>query len=281
MSFKVKNAIILAAGLSSRFVPVSLEKHKALLTVRGEILIERQIKQLKDAGINEIIIVTGYMADAFSYLEEKYGVKLVYNAEYNVKNNISSVYAVRDYLKNSYICTSDNYYFENPFKSEEDESYYSAEYSEGYINEWCINTDGEGYISSVTIGGEKSLYMYGHAFWDEEFSSKFKALLEKEYALPENDSMLWESVFLKHTDVLKMKVREYESGLIYEFDTLDELRAFDSSYNENGVCIILSELAEKHSCNESELTGFNVINDGFKVRGFTYTYNNQKFEYIL
>ena len=40
----VKHAVIMAAGLSSRFAPLSYEKPKALFEVRGEILIERQIE---------------------------------------------------------------------------------------------------------------------------------------------------------------------------------------------------------------------------------------------
>ena len=67
---KVNNAIIMAAGTASRFAPLSFEKPKALIEVRGEILIERQIRQLRQAGITEIIIVTGYMADQFEYLKE-------------------------------------------------------------------------------------------------------------------------------------------------------------------------------------------------------------------
>ena len=67
-----RNAIIMAAGMSSRFVPLSLETPKALLKVKGEIMIERQIRQLREAGINEIIIVVGYLKEQFAYLEEKY-----------------------------------------------------------------------------------------------------------------------------------------------------------------------------------------------------------------
>ena len=56
---KVDNAIILAAGVSSRFAPISYERPKALIEVKGEVLIERQIRQLKEAGIPEIYVVTG------------------------------------------------------------------------------------------------------------------------------------------------------------------------------------------------------------------------------
>ena len=67
-----RNAIIMAAGMSSRFAPLSLETPKALLNVKDEIMIERQIGQLREAGIDEIVIVVGYLKEKFEYLKEKY-----------------------------------------------------------------------------------------------------------------------------------------------------------------------------------------------------------------
>lgn len=58
--YAVDNAVILAAGLSSRFAPISYERPKGLLKVRGEILIEHQIEQLQAVGIRDIVIVVGY-----------------------------------------------------------------------------------------------------------------------------------------------------------------------------------------------------------------------------
>ena len=46
--YRVNNAVILAAGASTRFIPLSLEQPKGLFEVKGERLIERQIKQLQD-----------------------------------------------------------------------------------------------------------------------------------------------------------------------------------------------------------------------------------------
>lgn len=68
MAYKVDNAIIMAAGTASRFAPLSFEKPKALIEVRGEVLIERQIKQLFAAGINEIVIIVGYKKEQFDFL---------------------------------------------------------------------------------------------------------------------------------------------------------------------------------------------------------------------
>ena len=53
----MKNAIILAAGKSSKFAPFTYEKPKGLFCVKGEILIERQIEQLQNAVFKDIYIV--------------------------------------------------------------------------------------------------------------------------------------------------------------------------------------------------------------------------------
>ena len=56
-------AVILAAGKSNRFAPFTYEKPKGLFRVRGEILIERQIEQLQEAGIDKIYVVVGFMKE--------------------------------------------------------------------------------------------------------------------------------------------------------------------------------------------------------------------------
>ena len=76
-SHKIDNAIILAAGMSTRFTHFNFETPKGLLMIKGEILIERQIKQLREKGIQEIVIVVGHMMEKFEYLKEKFGVVLV------------------------------------------------------------------------------------------------------------------------------------------------------------------------------------------------------------
>ena len=109
------NAVIMAAGTSSRFAPLSYERPKGLLRVKGEILIERQIRQLQEAGVNDIIVVVGYMAEMFMYLKDKYGVRIIFNEDYNRYNNTSSIIRVVEELNDTYICSSDNYFPDNVF----------------------------------------------------------------------------------------------------------------------------------------------------------------------
>ena len=227
------NAIIMAAGMATRFAPLSYETPKGLLNVKGEILIERQIRQLKEAGISDVIVVVGYLADKFMYLKEEYGVRIVMNEDYSHYNNTSSVIRVIDDLEDTYLCSSDNYFPKNVFVENPKDSYYSALYAEGETGEYCLTTDKEDNIINVKVGGSDVWYMVGHVFFNKEFSAKFREIMKKEYANNETRQGYWEDVYIRHIDDLPlMKIRRYQPHDIEEFDNLDELCLFDPSWNE-------------------------------------------------
>lgn len=52
-------AVILAAGESSRFRPLSDKRHKGLTQILGKSIIEHTIEELRNAGVNEVIVVQG------------------------------------------------------------------------------------------------------------------------------------------------------------------------------------------------------------------------------
>lgn len=275
---RVDNAIILAAGTASRFAPLSLEKPKALIEVRGEVLIERQIRQLRQAGISEILVVTGYRKEDFSYLSEKFGVTLVENPAYLTRNNHSSIYAARNYLKNSYICSSDNYFLTNPFAPEAEDSFYSAVYAPGKTDEWCI-TEKDGFIQSVTVGGADAWVMLGHVFWSEAFSRTFLSILKEVYDRPETAGKLWENIYLEHIDRLPMKIRKYPADTIFEFDTLDELRQFDPSYVSDTRSAILKAIAGALSCTEADIVDVKACKSGSAAVGIRFRVGKRKYQY--
>lgn len=225
-----RNAVILAAGLSSRFTPLCRIHPKGLTKVRGEILVERQIRQLLEAEVRDIALVTGYKKEQYSYLKETYGVELIYNQDYAVRNNHSSIYAARSVLDCTYICSCDNYFPENPFLPHQERSYYAAVYAQGPTKEWCLSTDCAGLITDVQIGGEDSWYMLGHSYWNRSFTRQFLSILEAVYEEPATRDMLWESIYLQHIQKLPLYIRKYPPGAILEFDTVEELAAFDPSY---------------------------------------------------
>ena len=277
---RVKNAIIMAAGTSSRFCPLSYEKHKGLTVVRGEVLIERQIRQLLEAGVSEIYVVTGYKAEQFDYLGEKFGVRLIHNPSYRERNNNGSIWVAREVLGDSFLCSSDNYFAENPFENEVDGAYYAACYAEGPTGEWCITTDGRDLITDVVVGGHDSWVMMGHTFWDEAFADSFLAILEREYDLPKTVDKLWETIYIEHIAELKMRMRRYGPGVVNEFDTLDELREFDPSYFEDTGSDIMRSLAAELGARQRDIVNITPTKTGsteadgfeFDCRGEHYAY---------
>lgn len=274
-----ENAIILAAGFSSRFAPLSYEKPKALIDVKGEVLIERQIRQLREAGIHDITLVVGYKAEMFQYLKEKYGVDLILNEDYSRKNNLSSIYKAKHKLKDTYICSADNYFTRNVFVENNEYPYYSAEFASGITQEWCMAFDEEETIIDVNIGGEDSWYMIGHAFFTEEFTNEFMKVLEQTYHTSDADGMLWEHMYIRHLDRLRMKIRKYPQDVIKEFDSLSELKEFDETYKTDSRSQILKWISLELCCMESEIHTILPLNTIGDISGFTFKVGKEKYQY--
>lgn len=280
MAERTRNAIIMAAGTSSRFVPLSAECPKGLLNVKGEILIERQIRQLREAGVHDITVVVGYKAEAFEYLKDQFGVDIVYNEDYSRYNNTSSMIRVLDRLSDTFICSSDNYFPKNVFLCDSRDSYYSALYASGPTKEYCLEVDDDNNIKSVSVGGEDSWYMVGHVFFSSDFSRRFADLLRIEYEKDETRHGYWEDVYIRFIVQLPpMKICRYADSEIKEFDTLDELREFDESYIDNTRSTIIREIAKELGCKESELSGFLKENQVGKHLKFTFQKNGQPYRY--
>lgn len=271
----------MAAGTSSRFAPLSYEKPKGLLKVKGEILIERQISQLQEAGITDIIIVVGYMAEKFMYLKEKFGVKIVINEDYNRYNNTSSIIRVIDELGDTYLCSSDNYFPNNVFHGCHKESFYSALYAEGETEEYCLTTDKNDIITDVNIGGRNAWYMVGHVFFNKDFSKKFREIMKKEYDRGETRLGYWEDVFARYIKELPpMKIHKYQPHDIEEFDSLEELRKFDDEYINNTGCTIFHNICNVLKCEEKDITDIVILKNGMTNASFAFSCKKDGRKYV-
>lgn len=275
------NAIIMAAGMSTRFVPLSLEKPKALLTIKGEVLIERQIRQLREAGIEEIIIVVGYQKEKFQYLEQKYNVVIIENPYYEVRNNHSTLFVAREYLGNTFICSGDNYFQQNVFEEKSPVPYYSAVYENGDTGEWCLKTDDTGKILNVTVGGKDTWVMKGHVFFTSEFSEFLKPHLIAAMETEDAKSKFWEDLYIEHIENSDMYIKKYSDGIIEEFDSLEELRQFDKEYITNSGCEMIKDLCAKLNCSENELCDFSPVKSEGKVIGFTFRLHEKEYEFSI
>lgn len=276
----VRNAIIMAAGTSSRFVPLSVEIPKGLLEVKGEILIERQIRQLQEAGITDITVVIGYKAEMFGYLGDKFKINIILNEDFYHYNNTSSMIRVLDRLGNTYICSSDNYFPENVFLEVPKTSFYSALYTSFPTKEYVIMTDSEDNITDVQIGGDKGWYMVGHVYFSEDFSKKFREIMAREYEKPETKLAYWEDMYIRFIDILpKMRIHRYEIGDIEEFDSIDELRLFDVSYIDNTRSSIIKDIADQLGCREGSLSHFEKVPHEGESLHFIFSKDGNRYYY--
>ena len=259
---RVRNAVILAAGLSSRLVPLSYERPKGMLRVRGEVLIERQIEQLLRRGISDITVAVGYKKEYFFYLAAKYGVKIVVNDQYAERNNSWTLWLLRDRLSNTYVCSSDDYFTENPFERYVWKSYYASEHVSGETDEWCLSVGTDNRITGVTVGGSNSWVMLGHAYLDQSFCERFVPLLDEEMRRTGSEDELWESVLADNVESLDMEVKRYPEGVIHEFDSLAELEGFDPEFIGNVDSQIFDNIMGVLGCSREEIRDIYPLKQG-------------------
>ena len=110
-------ALIIAAGRGERFRPFTDENPKPLIPLLGRPLIERVILAVKEAGIKDLIIVTGYLGEKLkSFLGggSKYSVRIRYveNEHWQLGNGVS-VYKAKDLIEGNFVLLMSDHVF-NP-----------------------------------------------------------------------------------------------------------------------------------------------------------------------
>lgn len=276
--YAVKSALILAAGIGSRLVPLTYERPKGLLEVNGSTLIERQIQQLKQAHINDINIVIGYKKDLFRQQLEKYGVNFIENPDYIGTNTISSMYYARDVLQNSYILYADNYLNANPFHAYEYRPWYSTSYLEGENKEWEAIWDDDERVIGFNDCVPDSWSILGPSYMDAQVGEKMGRYIAQYYRQGKTD-YYWEDIWREHMDEFGIYVELQDKHTVVEFDTLDELRAFDGSYNESSGSGILRDIASYLNVEERAITNCRP-RDG-RTDAFVLTVNNRDYVYYM
>lgn len=217
-------AIILAAGMGTRLRPLTDTVPKSLVKVLGEPMAERQIRFLKEKGIDDIIVVTGYMKEKFEYLKEKYGVKLIYNDKYNVYNNVYTMYLVRDYLEDSYVTEADVYMVNNYFKKELKTSTYFSGIKENFQSEWMLHHDENGKIYEIEVGPGTDYIMSGVSFWNKADGAVIKKKLEEVIESGNFDKVYWDDVVGKIIKDLNVHISKINSDDWFEIDSLEDYK---------------------------------------------------------
>ena len=231
--YRVKRAVFMAAGFGSRMVPVTLNTPKPLVRVKGRRIIDSLLDAVISAGIEEIYLVRGYLAEQFDQLLKKYPqIVFIENPIYNETNNISSAYFARHLLPNSYVFEADLLLY-NP-KLITKYQYYSNYLGvpTSRTEDWCFDVDDDGVIRKLMIGGTDCYHMYGLSYWSEEDGKKLGEHLDHVFhEVPGGKERYWDQVtFDYHMDDYCIHVRPCTFSDIVEIDTFNELKQIDPIY---------------------------------------------------
>ncbi len=271
-SKRPRNAVILAAGFGTRMVPINMETPKGLLEVNGEPLIERLIKHLNEVGIYEIYIVVGFMKEQFEYLIDKYGVELIVNPDYALKNNLHSLKLVLDRLSNTYIMPCDIWCRDNPFRRNELYSWYMVSDLVDHTSNVRVNRRMELVTANKSAGGNA---MIGICYLLEQDAAYCRGKTAKMCRNSYYDNSFWEEALYNGGRMI-VSARKVGSDRVVEINTYEQLRELDGEAHQlrsNAIATIIDVLEVQYE----EITGIRALKKGMTNRSFLFSCKGKKY----
>ena len=231
--YRVKKAVILAAGFGSRMMPATKDTPKPMVTVHGRRIIETLLDALISVGIRNITIIRGYQRHKFDELLNKYPfIKFIDNTDYDKFNNISSAVLAKDtFMGGSYLCEA-GLYITNP------DIIAKYQYNSNILGSWSLETDDwsfkmddDGHIRDYQKGNTYCWNYYGISYWTPQDCEKLNHDWAELFATPKGKDVFWEQVPLQiRSKNYQVEIRPCHKSDIIEIDNYYELAQLDSNY---------------------------------------------------
>ena len=236
--YRVERAVFLAAGFGSRLVPATLNTPKPLVRIHGKRMIDTMLDAVIAAGIREIYIVRGYLGIQFDQLLADYPmIKFLENPLYNQSNNISSLLAAGEHVKNAYILEAD-FYVRDPSVIR------TYQYASNYLGCYCARTDDwmitedRGYASGMSLGGENGWRSCGVSYWTTEDGARLFAQAKELWDRPGGHERFFDHIPMEdYKNDYHLEIRPCDPEALVEIDTYAELCALDPAYSVGNLKI--------------------------------------------
>jgi len=233
--FRVKRAIIVAAGFGSRMMPATKDRPKPMVRVNGVRIIDTLLKALLAVRIEDIVIVGGYQYEKLLELQKDYPtLQFIENKDYETMNNISSAMLALDHLQGGcYFCEADLYI------SHPEAVIRKYQYASNILGSYSMETDDwsfkmeDGYLADYKKGNTYCYNYYGISYWTAEDCEKLKKDFADVFYGPEGKDYFWEYVpFVLRKEHYKVEIRPCWKEDIMEIDNYYELAQLDQSYRD-------------------------------------------------
>ncbi len=109
-------ALLLAAGTGARLRPLTKESPKCLTMVGGLPILERLVRNLREQGIERLVVVTGHLGNCIGeFLDKKAGdmrIDYIHSPEYRTTNNIYSLWLAREQIREPFLLVESDLVFD-------------------------------------------------------------------------------------------------------------------------------------------------------------------------
>lgn len=216
------NAIILAAGKSSRMKKDGYDSPKPLLPILGLPNIERTILMLHQFGIQEIVIVCGSEDfEAYCYLQRKYGCQIIQSHLH--LNTLHSMSLVLDKMDDTFVIEGDVVLAKNIFIKSSTSFYYTTRYESCETDAWCPTID-DSKIIGFKIGSTSMPCIFGVSFWAHKDCPTIISELNQFYTNEHfrDKNLFWDDHIATILDRLCLGIYEISSREACEMNTGQE-----------------------------------------------------------
>lgn len=229
---QITTAVIMAAGLGSRFGQMTEKMPKGFVYFKGEPMVVHSIKTLIDCGINRIIIGTGYKKDAYEALEVEFPqIECVFSPRYAETNSMYTLWNCREAIGDDdfILLESDLVFEKKAIASLQECEFESAmlitpvtKFQDQYYVEMddnCILTNCSTDKKKIHTNGELvGIHKLSNTFY-KTMCAEYEKIVDENPKLGYEYQLLYVSQHVMPMNVLKVDVLQW-----YEIDDIDDLK---------------------------------------------------------
>lgn len=236
---KITTAVIMAAGLGTRFGQMTEKMPKGFVPFKGEPMVVHSINTLIHCGINRIIIGTGYKKEAYEALKANYPqIECVFSPRYAETNSMYTLWNCREAIGNDdfILLESDLVFERRAITSLQDSVFDSAmlitpvtKFQDQYyveMDENCVLTNCSTDKGQIIVSGELvGIHKLSSNFY-KKMCSEYEKIVEEKPKLGYEYQLLYMSQHIMPMNVLKVERLQW-----YEIDDIDDLKYAENNIN--------------------------------------------------